>query len=80
MAMFLFQFTGIKNVLIGVGIVTVLWEGLEFILHKPKYEKILKNRFRIRPALYSIKDTALDIALNFGGAAVYFLIKMGFTF
>lgn len=72
-AMFLANFVN-SYVLIFAGliIVTILWESAEYAIYKfPLIFRYIKGKFPLVERKYEWKDTALDVFLNFLGAALF---------
>jgi len=62
-------------ILISLGIVTVLWESMEFLIaYMPKASNYMKNKFRLKNVSFEWKDTIFDIILNFSGAIFFFFL------
>ncbi len=60
------------SVLAGLGIVTVLWEFIEFLIAKiPVMTRYVKKWFRLKKVGLGWKDTIFDIILNFSGAILF---------
>lgn len=72
LAMLLSQFMNTKEILLSLGIVTLIWELIEFVLQRPKLTRLIK-RAGIKKGIYSIKDTLFDVLLNYVGAIVFFI-------
>lgn len=71
-----FQSAGL--VLASLGIVTVLWELVEFILASvPMLSRYVKKRFRLKSVDYEWADALFDIVLNFSGALVFLYFFRG---
>ena len=73
MAMFLANFFQSTNlILIGLALVTFLWELAEVLLPKAsKLVKYLKKNFKQKVEKPRIGDTIFDIVLNFSGALLF---------
>ena len=76
-AMFLYNFTGsIVLILIGLAIITFLWELSEYLIARfRKSANYIKREFHIKNVNPRWKDTVLDIVLNFLGAAIFIVFK-----
>src|SRR3989338_7881647 len=62
-------------ILISLGIVTVLWESMEFLIaYMPKASNYMKNKFRLKNVSFEWEDTIFDIILNFSGAIFFFFL------
>ena len=72
-AMFLSSFfQSARLVLVGLGIVTILWEFMEFLVAStPTLSKYVKKWFRLKNVNYEWTDGLFDIVLNFTGAFVF---------
>ena len=71
-----FQSAGL--ILIGLGIVTVLWELAEVLLASiPTLSRYMKKQFRLKNVDYKWADGLFDIALNFTGALVFLYFFRG---
>ncbi len=79
MAMFFSSFLQSAGlVLVGLGIVTVLWETMEFLIASvPSFSRYIKKRFRLKSVDYKWLDTLFDLALNFTGAIVFLYLFRG---
>lgn len=65
-------FQSAKLVLVGIGMVTILWEFIEFLIARiPAMSKYVKKEFRLKRVGLGWKDTIFDIILNFSGAILF---------
>ncbi len=63
-------------VLIGLAVVTLIWESLEYAAaHIPSWSKYIKIKLRLEKVEFSWADSAFDIVCNYAGAflLLYFL-------
>lgn len=79
--MFLASFFGSRLLILsGLAVVTFIWELAEYMLDKiPAASQYFKKTFRTDSTRYDLKDTILDIILNFAGAFIFFLILSNFS-
>lgn len=73
MAMFFSNFFQSPSfIFLGLGIVTILWEFMEFTVAKvPTLSKYVKSKLRQKDVTPTLADTIFDIILNFFGAALF---------
>lgn len=76
MAMFLAGLSGSALfILLGLAIISIVWESVEYAVAKmPRPSGYLKRIFHLKSVKPKWKDTILDIALNFAGAALFLLL------
>lgn len=65
-------FSSASWILIGLGIVSILWESAEFLMASvPALSRYVKKRFRLKSVDYEWMDGLFDLALNFTGAIMF---------
>lgn len=68
-------FSQVSWILISLGIVSILWESMEFLLAWiPTLSRYVKRRFRLKSVDYEWADALFDIVLNFSGAILFIYI------
>ncbi|MBI2670071.1 MAG: hypothetical protein HYX20_02935 [Candidatus Yanofskybacteria bacterium] len=62
-------------ILIGLGVISILWESAEFLIASiPTLSKYVKEQFRLKNVDYKWADALFDLALNSTGAILFIYI------
>ena len=71
-------FSSVSWILIGLGVISILWESVEFLIASaPALSRYVKKRFRLKSVNYEWADALFDLALNFTGALVFLYLFQG---
>ena len=70
-------FSSRASILLGLTAVTLLWELMEYLIAKiPTLSRRFQKTFRTGDTKYDLKDTILDVFLNFVGALLFIFVAL----